>query len=635
MTVVEGNTGTVSADFTLSLSEPSALTVTAVWGVGFGTASTNDYEQRAETTVFSPGDTAKVISILVKGDLTDEPEETFLFHLYKGREVNATIVDTDGLGTLLDDDVAPGISIDDVTLAETDAGTTSALFTVVLSADSGQAVSVDFATADGTAQGGSDYTPLTGTLSFSPGTTTQTLAVAVNGDLSFEADETFSVQLANPANAILADAQGQGLIQNDDDESLALAPMTGTWDVTFGKSNQVHSEVFSGGDLRLNEGSKSQPGLLEGSVKAVGDVRIEAHNHLTGSVTAGGQVKLPAKKQAGTVQLDGTISKHASVTPVVLPPLSFAVNSSGAAKVNLKKREARDLAPYEQTGLPYGELKAEQHATLTLHSGTYYFQRFTLGHHCELILELQGGPVTINIKEGMHLGHYVRVTLRGGDAGQVLFNVAGPGLAEEEGEEDEDRDEWVPQDRQGRRDFAPALAVRILKYSVRRHPLCAPGQNTGRAPQSGDRCFVGPSGTPAPAGGLHRPGGPPSGAVGPSSAGQARGLGRTAQGIRPGAQLSQPLQPLHHPALCLERPVPGAPNDLQCAGTTAAGHSGRGPGGGQLYGGVGRAGPARAAGRGWGLFLPAGDRCRGADAEDGPGQVEAPGQLPASGKVPA
>ena len=474
MTVVEGNTGTVSADFTLSLSEPSALTVTAVWGVGFGTASTNDYEQRAETTVFSPGDTAKVISILVKGDLTDEPEETFLFHLYKGREVNATIVDTDGLGTLLDDDVAPGISIDDVTLAETDAGTTSALFTVVLSADSGQAVSVDFATADGTAQGGSDYTPLTGTLSFSPGTTTQTLAVAVNGDLSFEADETFSVQLANPANAILADAQGQGLIQNDDDESLALAPMTGTWDVTFGKSNQVHSEVFSGGDLRLNEGSKSQPGLLEGSVKAVGDVRIEAHNHLTGSVTAGGQVKLPAKKQAGTVQLDGTISKHASVTPVVLPPLSFAVNSSGAAKVNLKKREARDLAPYEQTGLPYGELKAEQHATLTLHSGTYYFQRFTLGHHCELILELQGGPVTINIKEGMHLGHYVRVTLRGGDAGQVLFNVAGPGLAEEEGEEDEDRDEWVPQDRQGRRDFAPALAVRILQNTQFAGTLYAP-----------------------------------------------------------------------------------------------------------------------------------------------------------------
>lgn len=474
MTVVEGNTGTVSADFTLSLSEPSALTVTAVWGVGFGTASTNDYEQRAETTVFSPGDTAKVISILVKGDLTDEPEETFLFHLHKGREVNATIVDTDGLGTLLDDDVAPGISIDDVTLAETDAGTTSALFTVVLSADSGQAVSVDFATADGTAQGGSDYTPLTGTLSFSPGTTTQTLAVAVNGDLSFEADETFSVQLANPANAILADAQGQGLIQNDDDESLALAPMTGTWDVTFGKSNQVHSEVFSGGDLRLNEGSKSQPGLLEGSVKAVGDVRIEAHNHLTGSVTAGGQVKLPAKKQAGTVQLDGTISKHASVTPVVLPPLSFAVNSSGAAKVNLKKREARDLAPYEQTGLPYGELKAEQHATLTLHSGTYYFQRFTLGHHCELILELQGGPVTINIKEGMHLGHYVRVTLRGGDAGQVLFNVAGPGLAEEEGEEDEDRDEWVPQDRQGRRDFAPALAVRILQNTQFAGTLYAP-----------------------------------------------------------------------------------------------------------------------------------------------------------------
>ena len=474
LTLTEGNTGTTAATFTLTLSSPSGQPLGVDFATMDGTATAGtDYAATSGTLTFDPGETSKAVSVQVNGDLLDEPDEAFFLNLALSSGT-AAIADAQGLGAIRDDDAAPEIRIDDVALAETDAGTSSALFTATLSAPSGQTVSVDFATVAGTALAGSDYTPLTGTLTFSPGTTTQTLAVAVNGDLTFEVDETFSVQLANPANATLADAQGQGLIQNDDQEPTALAPITGTWDVTFGQSDQVRSEVFSGGDLRLNGGSKSQPGLLEGSVEAVGDVRIEAYNHLTGDVTAGGQVKLPAKKQAGTVQLDGVLSEQAAVAPVTLPSLSFAVNPSNAPKVSIKKREARDLAPYEQAGRAYGELKAEQHATLTLHSGTYYFQRFTLRHHCELILDLQGGPLTINIKEGMHLGHHVKVTLRGGDAGQVLFNVAGPGLSEEEGEEDEDRDEWVPQDRQGRRDFAPALAVRILQNTQFAGTLYAP-----------------------------------------------------------------------------------------------------------------------------------------------------------------
>ena len=470
----EGDAGILDAAFILTLSNPSGQPLGVDFATMDGTATAGtDYAATSGTLTFDPGETSKAVSVQVNGDLLDEPDEAFFLNLALSSGT-AAIADAQGLGAIRDDDAAPEIRIDDVALAETDAGTSSALFTATLSAPSGQTVSVDFATVAGTALAGSDYTPLTGTLTFSPGTTTQTLAVAVNGDLTFEVDETFSVQLANPANATLADAQGQGLIQNDDQEPTALAPITGTWDVTFGQSDQVRSEVFSGGDLRLNGGSKSQPGLLEGSVEAVGDVRIEAYNHLTGDVTAGGQVKLPAKKQAGTVQLDGVLSEQAAVAPVTLPSLSFAVNPSNAPKVSIKKREARDLAPYEQAGRAYGELKAEQHATLTLHSGTYYFQRFTLRHHCELILDLQGGPLTINIKEGMHLGHHVKVTLRGGDAGQVLFNVAGPGLSEEEGEEDEDRDEWVPQDRQGRRDFAPALAVRILQNTQFAGTLYAP-----------------------------------------------------------------------------------------------------------------------------------------------------------------
>ena len=110
----------------------------------------------------------------------------------------------------------PRISIDDVTLAEGDAGTTNAVFTVTLSEPSDQVVTVDYATAAGTAAASVDYWPTTGTLTFQPGETEQTIAVPVVGDLVNETDETFTVNLTNDENAIIDDGTGLGTIQNDD-----------------------------------------------------------------------------------------------------------------------------------------------------------------------------------------------------------------------------------------------------------------------------------------------------------------------------------------------------------------------------------------------------------------------------------
>ena len=85
--------------------------------------------------------------------------------------VNATILDGSGLGTITDNDATTTLSIDDVTVAED--GLTAS-FTVSLSAASGQTVTVDYATADGTATAGADYTALpTTTLTFLPGETTK------------------------------------------------------------------------------------------------------------------------------------------------------------------------------------------------------------------------------------------------------------------------------------------------------------------------------------------------------------------------------------------------------------------------------------------------------------------------------
>ena len=117
---------------------------------------------------------------------------------------------------------AVAITIDDVSVGEGDAGAAMAVFTVSLSAASELAVSVDYATTDGTAQGGSDYTTTSGTLIVPVGAVTQTLAVEIVGDLSDEPDEMFLIQLSNPLHATLADPEGAGTILNDDPPEISV-----------------------------------------------------------------------------------------------------------------------------------------------------------------------------------------------------------------------------------------------------------------------------------------------------------------------------------------------------------------------------------------------------------------------------
>ena len=90
------------------------------------------------------------------------------------------------------------------------------MFTVTLSTPSGQTVTVNFSTSDGTAHAGSDYVSSSGTVTFAPGETSKSITVAVNGDLTDEPDETFDVTLSNPTNATLADGSGAGMITDDD-----------------------------------------------------------------------------------------------------------------------------------------------------------------------------------------------------------------------------------------------------------------------------------------------------------------------------------------------------------------------------------------------------------------------------------
>ena len=212
--------GTTPFPFNVTLSNPSYLPITVDFTTTPGTATEGvDYTDNTGTVTFVPGDTAEVINVAVAADTMFEPDETFTVDLTA--PTNATIADPQGLGTIQNDDLQPAISIDDVSLAEGDVGITAFTFTVTLSNTSSQTVTVNYTTTPGTATEGVDYADATGTLTFLPGDASETITVNVTGDLLFEPNETFTVDLSAPVNATVAD-QGLGTILDDEGQPSIL-----------------------------------------------------------------------------------------------------------------------------------------------------------------------------------------------------------------------------------------------------------------------------------------------------------------------------------------------------------------------------------------------------------------------------
>jgi len=216
----EGDAGQTVCSFTLSLSTPSGQGVSVNFATADGTAIAGQDYLAASGTAFVPaGATTQTIDVAVIGDLLDEPDETFTLDL--SAPVNVTIADGQAVGTIVDNDPPPSLSVSDCAAIEGNAGATPCTFDVSLSGPSSFTVSVSYATADGTATAGSDYTAASGVLTFLPGTTTQPVSVDVLGDTTIETDESFFLNLSGPTNATLGDSQGVGTIGDDDAPSLS------------------------------------------------------------------------------------------------------------------------------------------------------------------------------------------------------------------------------------------------------------------------------------------------------------------------------------------------------------------------------------------------------------------------------
>ena len=216
--------GAGAATFTIALNRFSDTAVTATYQTVDGTAAAGiDYTAAEATVTFPPGTITATVTVAIIDDTDIENDESFTLRIIDdARNSNLTYLAqplSDGHGTgfgsvlIIDDDSMPEVSVAG-TRANEDAGTMT--LWVSLSRGSATAVTVDFATADGTATAGSDYTATNGTLTIPAGATGAGVSVTILDDTDdTESDETFTLNLSNAAGATIADADATATIIED------------------------------------------------------------------------------------------------------------------------------------------------------------------------------------------------------------------------------------------------------------------------------------------------------------------------------------------------------------------------------------------------------------------------------------
>lgn len=239
--VIEGDSGVVYMVFSVTLSSASTRIVTVNYATGadLDPATQNavagiDYNSAQYTLVFNPGVVSQEIRVAVIGDLKNELNETFQVTLADAYEylTSLTITDNLAVGTIINDDEVPVVSISDASVEEVGRSGTSVLeFTVTLSNPSWQTLKLDWVlrqvtNSDGSlafdaAVVGTDYTTATGTLTFGEDVVSRTFQVTVRGDALDEYDERLLAVIARSASTpadglVIGDDTAIGAIIDDD-----------------------------------------------------------------------------------------------------------------------------------------------------------------------------------------------------------------------------------------------------------------------------------------------------------------------------------------------------------------------------------------------------------------------------------
>jgi hypothetical protein len=215
--VVEGNAGSTNAVFTVTLSASNTQAVMVDYTTSNGTATApSDYQSVNGTLNFPPGTTTRNVSVPVNGDTIPEGDETFFVNLSNAN--NASITDNQGKGTITDDDAGGTLAFSAASYnVNENAGTIT--ITVNRTGSTVGAVTVNYATSNGTATAGSDYGNTAGTLFFGSGETSKTFDVPIINDTLSEGTETVNLALSLPTGGATLGTQNTATILINDDEA--------------------------------------------------------------------------------------------------------------------------------------------------------------------------------------------------------------------------------------------------------------------------------------------------------------------------------------------------------------------------------------------------------------------------------
>ncbi len=313
------------AVFTIGLSAPSSVATTVNLslvngsatggGTDYGSATATNLQvstnggttwTNATSATFAAGATSVLVRTPIIDDALNEANETF--SLTATRSAGSTSnPSATGTATIIDNDAIPALSINNVSVNE-NAGTMT--FTVTLSAASGQNVSVNYGTSNGTATAGADYTATGGTLNFAAGVTSQTVTVNIADDTIFEGNETFNVNLSGATNATIATATGVGTII-DNDAAPTVSSVSAA-SVTEG-GNLVHTVTLSNPSSTATTFAYS----LAGTTATAGADFSTAATFSNGVTLSGGTLSVPAGVTSFTVTyatVDDALNEPAETT---------------------------------------------------------------------------------------------------------------------------------------------------------------------------------------------------------------------------------------------------------------------------------------------------------------------------------
>ncbi|PYQ71262.1 MAG: hypothetical protein DMG01_26015, partial [Acidobacteria bacterium] len=191
----------------------------------------------------------------------------------------------------------PTLTINDVSQLEGNSGITPFVFTISLNPAATVNVTVNYQTLNGTAATPRDYTAVSGTLTFTPGQTSKTVTVNVNGDTTKESNETFALRLSNAVNAAIGDNEGLGTILDDDNTPHMTVSSTSLIEGNNGGLADQRLGVADDGRLHhvRRDGSARRHRLSAGHRNAdvpAGDARSAIHRD-----SSGRQPQTPAEPQ--------------------------------------------------------------------------------------------------------------------------------------------------------------------------------------------------------------------------------------------------------------------------------------------------------------------------------------------------